>query len=57
MNIFLFLSYVLLFVGMIPSYISEKMRLMSYRKRRSYYLLAILANLLGITLLSIELIF
>ena len=57
MNIFLLLSYVLLFVGMIPSYISEKMRLMSYRKRRSYYLLAILANLLGITLLSIELIF
>jgi hypothetical protein len=57
MNIFLLLSYVLLFVGMIPSYKSEKMRLMSYRKRRSYYLLAILANLLGITLLSIELIF
>jgi hypothetical protein len=57
MNIFLLLSYVLLFVGMIPSYMSEKMRLMSYRKRRSYYLLAILANLLGITFLTIELIF
>lgn len=55
MNLVIFLSYILIFLGMIPSFMSEKLRLMSYRKRRGYYLLAILANLVGMILLAINL--
>lgn len=54
MNFTLIVSYALIFLGMIPSLMSEKIRLNSYWVRRRYYLAAILANLAGITLLTIN---
>jgi hypothetical protein len=54
MNIPLFIAYLLLIVGMIPSLLSERLRLQTYRIRRKYYIFAILANLAALVILTKE---
>ena len=54
MNNPLFIAYLLLIVGMIPSLLSERLRLQNYRVRRKYYIFAILVNLVALVILTKE---
>ena len=54
MNNSLFIAYLLLIVGMIPSLLSERLRLQNYRVRRKYYIFAILVNLVALVILTKE---
>lgn len=54
MNIPLFIAYLLLLVGMIPTFKSESIRLKSFRVRRKYYILGLVANLIALIILTEE---
>ena len=54
MNITLFIAYLFLLVGMIPSFKSESLRLKSFRVRRKYYILGLIANLIALIILTEE---
>lgn len=54
MNIPLFIAYLLLFIGMIPSFMSESLRLKPFRVRRKYYIFGILINIIALIILTKE---
>jgi hypothetical protein len=54
MNIPLFIAYLLMFVGMIPMFKSESLRLKPYRVRRKYYIFGILVNFVALVILTKE---
>lgn len=54
MNITLFIAYLFLLVGMIPTFKSESIRLKSFRVRRKYYILGLIANLIALVILTEE---
>lgn len=54
MNISLSIATILLFLGMVPSFMSESLRLKPFRVRRRYYIFAILVNLVALVILTKE---